>query len=63
MQDASASVFNAINDFIVAGFTGAGYTQEQAERYAANVPADRISELKALCMLGSGTADFTKAAG
>ena len=62
LADANAAIFNAIHDFIVAGFTGAGYTQEQAEKYASFVDAGHLAELKAVCLLGTGRLDFTKAA-
>lgn len=60
LADATAGVFAAIRAFVVCGFTGAGYTEEQAQRYADLVPADRLNELRQACQLGCGPLDFTK---
>lgn len=60
LTDATAGVFRAIREFVMAGFTGAGYTTDQAERYAALIPAERLGELRAACQLGCGPLDFTR---
>ena len=60
VQAASEAVFAAVRAFVLEGFMGAGYTSDAAERYADLVPAERIAELKARCMLGGGIVDFTK---
>jgi hypothetical protein len=60
LADATAAVFAAIRAFVVCGFTGAGYTEEQAQRYADLVPADRLNELRQACQLGCGPLDFSK---
>jgi hypothetical protein len=60
LTDASSEVFAAIRAFVLCGFTGAGYSPEQAEKYADMVPADRLGELRYACQLGCGLLDFTK---
>jgi len=60
-EDASAKLCGAVRDFLVTGFRAAGYTEEQADRYAAMVPVERLRELKQAALVGSGRLDFTKA--
>ena len=60
LADATAAVFAAVRGFVVCGFTGAGYSDEQAQRFADLVPAERIGELRQACQLGCGPLDFTK---
>ena len=60
-QAATQAVFDAIHAFTLEGFIGAGYDQTQAERFADMVDVERLAELKAKCMLGTGHVDFTAA--
>lgn len=60
-EEAGATLCNVIHDFLVTGFKGAGYADDQAERYADMVPSDRLRELKAAALVGTGRLDFTKA--
>jgi hypothetical protein len=58
---ATMALNEAIRAFVVKGFTLAGYTEEQAQRYTDMIGYDRIRELKSASMVGSGRLDFTKA--
>jgi len=60
VNDASMALFEAIRDFIVAGFQLAGATQELAEKLAGLVDVERLPELKAKCLFGAGVVDFTR---
>ena len=60
-EDANAKVADTVYEFLVTGFKAAGYTEEQADRYASMVPVERIRELKQAALVGSGRLDFTKA--
>lgn len=60
-EDASQALFDAIRAFVVQGLAGAGYTTEQADRYADLIPRERLPELKAAAMIGAGRLDFTLA--
>lgn len=60
VNDASMVLFEAIRDFIVTGFQMAGATQELAEKLAGLVDIERLPELKAKCLFGSGAVDFTR---
>jgi hypothetical protein len=62
LSDRTAAVFAAVRDFVVTGFTGAGYTPDQAENYANMIPQEMIGELRSACQLGCGPLDFTKPA-
>lgn len=61
-EKASENLVNAVHDFVVEGFLGAGYPPEKAEEFAALIPADRLVELKAATMVGNGSLDFTNRA-
>ncbi len=58
---ATQALGGAVHDFVVAGFVGAGYSPDEAERYASQVGTERMQELKGACLVGSGRLDFTKA--
>lgn len=58
--DASAAVMTAVHDFIVAGFLGAGYKAEDAERYTELLDMERVQEIKAKCLYGAGRVGFPK---
>ena len=58
-EDATKVLSDAVRAFLVKGFTGAGYTEEQAQRYADILPPDRLRELKSSALVGSGRLDFT----
>lgn len=60
-QAATQAMFDAITAFTVEGFVGAGYDREEAERFAGLVDVERLAELRAKCMLGTGHVDFTAA--
>jgi len=60
-QAASVAVMDAVHEFLLAGFAGAGYTPEQAEYYTSLIGPERLQELKAKCLLGSGVVDFSPA--
>jgi len=60
-EQATADLANVVHEFLLAGFVGAGYTDDQAERYASMVPPQRLAEIKAAALVGSGRLDFTKA--
>ena len=61
IEDATEAYAAAVHDFIFTGFKGAGYTPEEAERYAMYIDPERLDELKSKCLIGSGRLDFTKA--
>jgi len=60
-EEATRVYAGSIRAFLLAGFIGAGYTEEAAERYAELTGAQRLGELKAACLVGVGRLDFTKA--
>lgn len=60
-ESATQELGAAIHEFIVAGFVGAGYTADEAERYAAMIGTERLPELKNACLVGAGRLDFSKA--
>jgi hypothetical protein len=60
-EAATQAMFDSVRGFVLAGLKGAGYTETQAERYADYLPFDRLAELKAAAMIGSGRLDFTQA--
>lgn len=57
----SMALADTIHEFLLCGFKGAGYNDEQAERYAAMVEPDRLQHMKSAAALGSGRLDFTTA--
>lgn len=58
---AQQALADAVHAFLVAGFVGAGYTDEEAERYTAMLPRERYRELNDACLIGAGRLDFTNA--
>lgn len=60
-EAATQALGEAVYAFVVAGFVGAGYGREAAERYAAMIGPERLPELKGACLVGAGRLDFTKA--
>ncbi len=58
-EDCTQRLASAVRNFIVKGFMGAGYTEPEAQRYADLMPPERLRELKASCLVGSGRLDFT----
>jgi hypothetical protein len=60
-EQATQTLAAAVHAFVVAGFVGAGYTPEQAQRYAEQIGTDRLPQLKTACLVGSGRLDFTQA--
>ncbi len=62
-EAATQAMFDAVREFVLVGLRGAGYKENQAERYADYLPFDRLAELKAASMIGSGRLDFTRARG
>jgi hypothetical protein len=60
-NDATQAVMDSIRAFVLTSLIGAGYKAEQAERYADLIPMERLPELKAAAMIGSGRLDFTTA--
>lgn len=63
VTDASQALFDALLAFVVAGYTLAGAPTELAETLTDSTPLEQLPELKAKCLLGSGTVDFTTGAG
>jgi hypothetical protein len=59
-ETATAALAESVRAFLVCGFKGAGYDDLAAERYADMVPMERLRELKAAALVGSGRLDFTK---
>jgi len=59
--DAQEALMGVIDAFLVAGFLGAGYDKENAERLAAAVPQARLPELIAKARVGAGMMDFSLA--
>jgi hypothetical protein len=59
--DAQDALMAAADAFLVAGFVGAGYDQENAARLAAAVPQSRLPEVVARARIGSGVMDFSMA--
>lgn len=47
-------------EFFARGFTGAGYTPEQAEENASLIDPNEFPMLRDRCMTGCGAVDFTK---
>lgn len=60
-EQATADLAASVREFVVQGFIGAGYTEEAANRNADIIPTEKIRELKAAALVGSGKLDFTKA--
>jgi len=60
-EQTQQALMDAIFSFVTTGFKGAGYTAEEAERYAELVEPKRLMELKAASQYGSTRQlDFTK---
>lgn len=62
VENAGEELLRLVQEFVVEGFLGAGYPPDAANRYASYVPPERLSDLKATCLLGSGSLDFTNQA-
>lgn len=60
---ASAALVDAIHAFVVRGFELGGSSPETAELLASITPPERLQELKAACLFGSGSLDFTRKPG
>ncbi len=63
VEAASLALFESIRDFLIAGYTKAGATEEIAENLVALTPIERLPEIKAKCLFGAGCVDFTKGEG
>ena len=61
-DEATAELVQATRRFVVAGFTLAGSTPEQAEELADLVDVEHVPDLKAKCLYGAGCLDFTRPA-
>ena len=62
-DDATLAVLEASRRFVVTGFKLAGSTDEQAEKLADIVDMADLAVLKAKCLYGAGSLDFTKEGG
>lgn len=49
---------NIFHDFVITGLTEAGYTPQDAERYASYIDMERIPELISKARMGAGRMDF-----
>lgn len=59
-DDATLAVVEASRLFVVTGFKLAGASDEQAEKLAGIVDMADLALLKAKCLYGAGSLDFTK---
>ena len=62
-DDATLDVVEASRLFVVTGFKLAGSSDEQAEKLADIVDMADLAVLKAKCLYGAGSLDFTKEGG
>ena len=62
-DDATLAVVEASRLFVVTGFKLAGSSDEQAEKLADIVDMADLAVLKAKCLYGAGSLDFTKEGG
>ena len=62
-DDATLAVVEASRLFVVTGFRLAGSSDEQAEQLADIVDMADLAVLKAKCLYGAGSLDFTKEGG